>query len=147
MGKAWFRTAEQDLYLQEQVQVLLKARLDDGVKLFRNQLHETWEERWPEIKVLFPERTDADPQLTREQIEELSSAMALRKQVSPIPISVVTVFHDEILSIAIIYSRPLARHYEAHTDKKSEKFTCSLSSKGSVSQGQEGTQANNACYI
>jgi hypothetical protein len=93
MGKAWLRTAEQDQYLQEQVNVLLKARLDDTVKLFRNQLHESWEARWPEIKVLFPERTDTDPGLTKEQIDELSSAMGLRKQVSLIHISVETVFY------------------------------------------------------
>jgi hypothetical protein len=81
MGKSWFRTAEQDKFLQEQVKELLKARLDDTVKAFRHQIHETWESRWPEIKVLFPERTEADPQLTKEQIDALSSAMALRKQV------------------------------------------------------------------
>ena len=92
MGKPWFRTAEQDQFLQEQVQALLKARLEDSVKLFRHQLHETWEARWPEIKVLFPQRTDADPPLTREQVEELSNAMSFRKKVSLIPISVVTIF-------------------------------------------------------
>ena len=91
MGKAWFRTAEQDRYLEEQVKELLKARLDDTVKGFRHQLHETWEARWPEIEVLFPQRTDADPQLTKEQVDELSRAMGLRKQVSLL-ISVVTAF-------------------------------------------------------
>ena len=93
MDKAWLRTAEQDQYLQEQVQVLLKAHLNDTIKLFRNQLHEIWEACWPEIKVLFPERTDADLGLTKEQIDELSSTMGLRKQVSLIHISVVTVFY------------------------------------------------------
>ena len=92
MGKPWFRTDEQDKYLQEQVKNLLKARLDDTVKAFRHQLHETWEARWPETKVLFPQQTDVDPQLTKEQIDELSSAMAIRKQVSLIPNSIVTVF-------------------------------------------------------
>lgn len=92
MGKSWFRTVEQDRYLQEQVKELLKARLDDTVKVFRHQLHETWEARWPEIKVLFPQQTDTDPELTKEQVDELSSAMALRKQVSLISISIVTVF-------------------------------------------------------
>jgi len=92
MGKTWLRTAEQDKYLKEQVNELIKARLDDTVKGFRHQLHETWEARWPEVKVLFPERTDADPQLTREQVDQLSRAMGLRKEVSLIPISVVTVF-------------------------------------------------------
>lgn len=85
MGKSWLRTAEQDKYLQEQVKKLLQARLDDTVKAFRHQLYETWEARWPEINVLFPQLTDADPQLTKEQIDELSSAMALRKQVGLIP--------------------------------------------------------------
>ena len=85
MGKSWFRTAEQDKFLQEQIKQLLKARLDDTVKVFRQQLYETWEARWPEINVLFPQRTDLDPQLTKEQVDELSSAMRLRKQVSLIP--------------------------------------------------------------
>ena len=92
MGKSWARTAEQDKYLQEQVKELTKARLDDNIKDFRHRLHETWEARWPEIEALFPQWTDADPQLTKEQVDELSSAMAFRKQVSLIPISIVTVF-------------------------------------------------------
>jgi hypothetical protein len=92
MGKSWLRTPEQDKYLQEQVKGLLKARRDDTVKDFRHHLHEAWEARWPEIKVIFPERTDTDPKLTIEQVDELSSAMASRKQVSLIPISIVTVF-------------------------------------------------------
>jgi hypothetical protein len=92
MGKPWFRTAEQDRYLQEKAKELIKACLEDSVKDFRHQLHETWEARWPEIKVLFPERNDTDPQLTKEQVDELSSAMALRKKVSLISISVVTFF-------------------------------------------------------
>jgi hypothetical protein len=92
MGKTWLRTAEQDQYLKEQVNELVKARLDDTVKGFRHQLHETWEARWPEVKVLFPQRTDADPQLTKEQVDQLSRAMGLRKDVSFILISVVTVF-------------------------------------------------------
>ena len=82
MGKSWFRTAEQDKYLQEQVKELLKARLEDTVKDFRLQLHEKWEAQWPEIKVLFPEWTDTDLPLSKEQIDNLSSAMTLRKQVS-----------------------------------------------------------------
>ena len=92
MGKSWFRTAEQDKYLQEQVNELLKARVNDTVKDFRHGLHETWEARWPEIKVVFPERTDTDPQLTKEQVDELSSAMALRKKVSLISIFILTFF-------------------------------------------------------
>jgi hypothetical protein len=92
MGKAWFRTPEQNQYLQDQVKALLKARLDDTVKGFRHQLHEAWEARWPEIEVVFPERTDTDPKLTKEQIDELSSAMASRKQVSFIHVCIVTVF-------------------------------------------------------
>jgi hypothetical protein len=82
MGKSWLRTAEQDRFLQEQVKDLLKARLDDTVKVFRHQLHETWEARWPEIGVIFPQRTDTDPELTKDQVDELSNAMAIRKQVS-----------------------------------------------------------------
>jgi hypothetical protein len=78
--------------MESQVKELIKARIDDTVKGFRHQLHKTWEERWPKIKVLFPQRTDADPQLTKEQVDELRRAMGLRKQVSLIPISVVTVF-------------------------------------------------------
>jgi hypothetical protein len=92
MGKSWFRTPEQDKYLEEQVKGLLKARLDDTVKDFRHQLHEAWETRWPEINVIFPEQTDTDPKLTKEQVDELSSAMALRKKVSLIPVSIVIVF-------------------------------------------------------
>ena len=92
MGKSWFRTAEQDKYLEGQVKGLIKACLDDTVKGFLHQLHETWEACWPEVKVLFPQQTDADPQLTKEQVDELSKAMGLQKQVSLIHISVVTVF-------------------------------------------------------
>ena len=77
MRKPWFRTDEQDKYLREQVKNLLKARLDDTVKAFCHQLHETWQARWPETQVLFPQQTDMDPQLTKEQIDELLSAMAL----------------------------------------------------------------------
>jgi glutamate synthase domain-containing protein 3 len=91
MGKPWSRTAEQDEYLQEQVKELLKARLDETVRSFRHQLYEKWEARWPEVKVLFPMRTDTDLSLTKEQIEELSKAMLVRKKVSLIAISVVTV--------------------------------------------------------
>lgn len=82
MGKPWFRTAEQDEYLQEQVKELLKARHDETVRSFRHQLYERWEARWPEVKVLFPMRTDTDSSLTTEQIEELSKAMLVRKKVS-----------------------------------------------------------------
>ena len=92
MGKSWFRTPEQDKYHEEQVKGHLKARLDDSVKDFCHQLHEGWEARWPEIKVIFPEWTDTDPKLTKEQVGELSKAMVLQKQVSLISISVVTVF-------------------------------------------------------
>ena len=92
MGKSWFHTAEQDRYRQEQVKKLLKTRLDDTVKVFRHQLHETWEARWPEMKVIFPQQTDTDPELTKEQVDELSSAMALQKQVSLISISIVIIF-------------------------------------------------------
>ena len=92
MGKPWFRTPEQDKYLQEQVKGLLIAHLDDTVKDFCHQLYEAWEARWPEIKVIFPERTDTDPNLNKEQVDELSSAMTLQKQVRLIPISIVTVF-------------------------------------------------------
>lgn len=91
MGKSWFRTPEQDKYLEEQVKDLIKARLDDTVKGFRHQLHEKWEARWPEAKVLFPQRTDVDPDLTKEEVGELATAMGLRKQVSLL-ICVVTVF-------------------------------------------------------
>jgi hypothetical protein len=148
MGKSWFRTAEQDKYLDEQVKDLLNARLDDSVKVFRHRLHETWEARWPEIKVVFPERTDTDPQLTKDQVDELSSAMALRKKVSLIHISVVTFFILRFLFIAIIYPRPLAHRYEDHPHEKSKDDTCSISSQGPIYQGQEGgAQANNACHI
>jgi glutamate synthase domain-containing protein 3 len=82
MGKSWFRTADQDKYLEEQVKELIKARLDETVKSFRHQLYEKWEARWPEIEVLYPQRTDADPPLTKEQLDELSKAMGSRKLVS-----------------------------------------------------------------
>ena len=146
MGKSWFRTAEQDKYLQEQVKKLVNARLDDTVKIFRNQLHKSWEARWPEISVLFPQRTDADPPLTKEQIDELLRAVISRKQVSLIPISVVTFSYQ--VSIAIIYPCPLACWYEAHPHEESKDSTCPLSSQGPVCQGQEGvTQANDARHI
>lgn len=86
MGKSWFRSTEQDSYLQEQVKELLKARLDETVKGFRHQLYEKWEACWPEVKVLFPDRTDADPPPTKEQIDKLANAMATRKKVSLIAI-------------------------------------------------------------
>ena len=86
MGKSWYRSTEQDSYLQEQVKELLKARLDETVKGFRHQLYETWEAHWPEVKVLFPNQTDADPPLTKEQIDKLANAMATRKKVSLIAI-------------------------------------------------------------
>ena len=147
MGKSWFRTAEQDKYLQEQVKDLLKARQDDTVKVFRHQLHERWEARWPEIKVLFPELTDADPQLTKEQVDELSSAMTLRKQVSHSHLCC-DCFLTENLSIAIIYPCSLARQYKAHPHKESEDFTRPLPSQRPVFQGQEGdAQANNSRHI
>lgn len=92
MGKSWFHTPEQDKFLQDQVKELIKARVDDAVKDFRHQLHERWEAQWPEIKVVFPQRTDADPDLTQEQIDDLSKAMGSRKQVSFIPIPVGTIF-------------------------------------------------------
>jgi hypothetical protein len=77
MGKSWFCTAEQDKYLEEQVKELVKARFDDTVQGFYHQLHKTWEARWPEVKVLFPQQTDMDPQLTKEQVHELLRAMGL----------------------------------------------------------------------
>lgn len=82
MGKTWFRLAEQDEYLREQVKELLKARLDQTVKDFRLKLYETWEGRWPEVKVLFPNWTGTDPPLNMEQVDELSIAMVARKKVS-----------------------------------------------------------------
>ena len=88
MGKTWFRLAEQDEYLREQVKELLKARLDQTVKDFRLKLYETWEGRWPEIKVIFPNRTDADPPLNKKQIDELANAMVARKKESLIAIQV-----------------------------------------------------------
>lgn len=144
MGKPWFRTADQDKYLEEQVKELIKARLDDTVKSFRHQLYETWEARWPEIEVLYPERTDIDPPLTKEQLEELSKAMSSRKQVSLN--FCCDCFHTEILSIAIIYSRSLARWYKAYPYKKSKNSTRPLSSKRP--EGEEGdAQAINAYNI
>ena len=82
MGKTWFRLAEQDEYLREQVKELLKARLDQTVKDFRLKLYETWEGCWPEVKVLFPNRTGTDPPLNIEQTDKLSIAMVARKKVS-----------------------------------------------------------------
>ena len=82
MGKPWFRTANQEKYLEEQAKELIKARLDDTVKNFHHQLYEKWEARWPEIKVLYPQRTDADLPLTKEQFDKLSKAMSSRKLVS-----------------------------------------------------------------
>ena len=76
MGKPWFQTADQDKYLEEQAKELIKARLDDTVKSFRHQLYEKWEARWPEIEVLYPQRTDTDLPLTKEQFDELSKAMS-----------------------------------------------------------------------
>lgn len=147
MGKSWFRTAEQDRYLQEQIKELLKARQNDTLKAFRLEVHETWEARWPEIKVVFPERTDEDPQLTKEQVDELSRAMAIRKKVSLILVSV-KCFHTEILSLAIIYSCPLARQHKAYSHKESEDVTRALSTQGPTFQGQEGdAQTNNSCHI
>lgn len=76
MGKSWFHTPQQDKYLQEQVKGLLKAHLDDTIKDFCHQLHEAWA-CWPEIRVIFPEWTDTDPKLTKEQVDELLSTMSL----------------------------------------------------------------------
>ena len=89
MGKSWLCTAKQDQYLKEQVKELIKACLDDTVKGFCHQLHETWEACWPEVKVLFPQQTDADLQLTKEQVDKLLRAMGLQKEVSLILISIV----------------------------------------------------------
>ena len=92
MGKRWFRTPEQDSFLNQQVKNLINAHSNNTIKDFCHQLHETWEARWPEVEVLFPQRTDADPQMTKEQIDELTRAMASQKQVSLILIYIVTVF-------------------------------------------------------
>ena len=64
MGKPWFRTADQAKYLEEQTKELIKVQLNDTVKSFRHQLYEKWEAHWPEIEVLYPQRTDTDPPLT-----------------------------------------------------------------------------------
>ena len=82
MGKPWFQTANQDKYLEEQAKELIKAWLGDTVKSFRHQLYKKWEARWPEIEVLYPQRTDTDPPLTKEQFNELLKAMSSRKLVS-----------------------------------------------------------------
>ena len=92
MGKLWDRTPEQDKFLQDQVKQLIKARVDETVKDFRHELHERWEALWPEIKVVFPQRTDTDPELTLDQIGDLSKAMASRKKVCVILIPVGTIF-------------------------------------------------------
>jgi hypothetical protein len=53
-----------------------------------------------------------------------------------------------ILSIAVIYPRPLARRYEAHPHQESKNVTRALSSQGPVLQGQEGgAQANDTRHI
>ena len=137
MGKSWFRTADQDKYLEEQVKELIKARLDDTVKSFRHQLYEIWEARWPEIEVLYPQRTDADPPLTKEQLDELSKAMSSRKLVS---LNVCCdYFHTEIPSIATIYPRSLARWYKAYPYKKSQNPTRALSSQRPGEEGDAKT--------
>ena len=76
MGKPCFQTTDQDKYLEEQAKELIKARLDDTVKSFRHQLYEKWEARWPKIKVLYPQQTDTDLPLTKEQFDKLLKAMS-----------------------------------------------------------------------
>lgn len=134
MGKSWVRSAEQDKFLHEHAKELLKARLDESVKPFRQKLYESWEARWPEVKVIFPNRTDVDPSLTKEQMDELSNAMAIRKNVSLVLIPIVIL---NILFIATIYLHLLACRYKTHPHKKPKNFTRSLSSQGPGCQEQE----------
>ena len=82
MGKPWFWTANQDKYLEEKAKELIKAWLNDTVKIFHHQLYEKMEVCWPKIKVLYPQRTDVDPPLTKEQFDKLSKAMSSQKLVS-----------------------------------------------------------------
>ena len=82
MGKPWFQTANQDKYLEEQAKELIKAWLDDTIKSFHHQLYKKWEVCWPEIEVLYPQQTDVDPPLTKEQFNELLKAMSSQKLVS-----------------------------------------------------------------
>jgi hypothetical protein len=77
MGKSWVRSAEQDKFLHEHAKEVLKACLDESVKSFQQKLYESWEAHWPEVKVIFPNRTNADPSLTKEQMDELSNTMAI----------------------------------------------------------------------
>ena len=76
MGKPWFRTADQDKYLEEQAKELIKAWLNDTIRSFCHQLYEKWEARWPKIKVLYPQQTDTDLPLTKEQFDKLLKAMS-----------------------------------------------------------------------
>lgn len=82
MGKGWDRTTEQELYLDGEFQSYLKARKDGEVKIWRNKVHEKWEERWPERKALIKEWNLADDtQFNPAQMTALGEALAARKTV------------------------------------------------------------------
>ena len=82
MGKGWVRTPEQEAYLDGEFQSFLNARKDGEVKMWRNKLHEKWEERWPERQALINElKLSDDAQFDTAQMAALGKALAARKAV------------------------------------------------------------------
>ena len=85
-------------------------------------------------QVLYPQQTDMDPPLTKEQFNELSKAMSSQKLVSIH--FCLWLFYTENPSIATLYPRSLARWYKAYLYKESQNSTRTLSLQHP--EGEEG---------
>ena len=82
MGKGWVRTPEQEAYLNSKFNSYLNARRNGEVKIWRNKLHEKWEERWPEPQFLINEwKLTDNAQFNTAQMAALGEALATRKMV------------------------------------------------------------------
>jgi hypothetical protein len=82
MGKEWFRTPEQEAFLDSEFQNYLDARMAGDVKIWRAKLHDKWEDRWPERQALINEWNLPDNTLfDATQMAALGDALAARKKV------------------------------------------------------------------
>lgn len=90
MGKEWFKTPEQRVFLKSKVDDYIAARADRRQEPFRKSLVGEWMNRWSEQTAIFDKPTPDSPPLTKDQLEQLGKAVEKRSEVrhsNPFPIA------------------------------------------------------------